>query len=140
MKGQHIRQAGLAALVALSATSLTAGENAGWVLNKDKSVLAGDVSACQHCVGVSPANAGVILASTGVAPKTAEGALRLQGGELSFESDVRFRARLDGQDYPIAGLPAADTIAIEVREDDEVVSTIKAEGRKVAIFKRSAVR
>jgi len=76
MKGQHIRQAGLAALVALSATSLTAGENAGWVLNKDKSVLAGDVSACQHCVGVSPANAGVILASTGVAPKTAEGALR----------------------------------------------------------------
>ena len=45
MKGQHIRQAGLAALVALSATSLTAGENAGWVLNKDKSVLAGAVSA-----------------------------------------------------------------------------------------------
>ncbi len=52
----------------------------------------------------------------------------------------QIRARLDGQDYPIAGLPAADTIAIEVREDDEVVSTIKAEGRKVAIFKRSAVR
>jgi hypothetical protein len=137
MKGQQIRRAGAAALLALSAGSLTAGDTAGWVLNKDKSVLAGDVSACRHCVGVSPANAGVILASTGVAPKTGEGALRLQGGELSFESDVRFRARLDGQDYPIAGLPAADTIAIEVREDDDVVSTIKSEGRRVAIFKRS---
>lgn len=137
MKGHHIRQAAVAALVALSAGLLTAGETAGWVLNKDKSVLAGDVAACRHCVGMAPANAGVILASTGVAPKTAEGALRLQGGELSFESDVRFRARLDGQDYPITGLLAADTIAIEVRDDDEVVSTIKAEGRKVAIFKRT---
>ena len=61
----------------------------------------------------------------------------LSGDELSLESEVRFKARLDGRDYPIHGLPVGDTIAIDAGDGDAVTSVIKAKGEKVATFRRS---
>ena len=81
--------------------------------------------------------ASVVLASTGVAPRGLERSLVLSGDELSLESEVRFKARLDGRDYPIHGLPVGDTIAIDMGDGDAVTSVIKAGGEKVATFRRS---
>ena len=78
-----------------------------------------------------------VLASTGIAARGLERTLVLSGDELSLESEVRFKARLDGRDYPIHGLPMGDTIAIDTGDGDAVTSVIKAGGEKVATFRRS---
>lgn len=129
----------LALVTVVSALTLPAAlaEGTGWVLNLDKSALVDNGHQVGDALGSVPAKAGLMLASTGVAPRGHEGALKLNGDELSFESGVRFTAKLDGRDYPISGLPVGDTIAIQVAGEDEVVSTIKAGGAKVASFKRS---
>jgi hypothetical protein len=80
---------------------------------------------------------GLVLASTGIAARGLERTLVLSGDELSLESEVRFKARLDGRDYPIHGLPMGDTIAIDTGDGDAVTSVIKAGGEKVATFRRS---
>jgi hypothetical protein len=79
----------------------------------------------------------LVLASTGIAARGLERTLVLSGDELSLESEVRFKARLDGRDYPIHGLPMGDTIAIDTGDGDAVTSVIKAGGEKVATFRRS---
>jgi hypothetical protein len=121
----------LAALAPLAA----AQEPAGWILNVEKSAFVENRETMQSALG--PVQAGLMLASTGVAPRGHEQSLVLEGDQLSFEADVRFKAKLDGRDYPISGLPVGDTIAITVGSDDEVVSTIKSAGAKVASFRRS---
>jgi hypothetical protein len=137
MKGRNwlsgIASLALAALAPLAA----AQDPAGWVLNVEKSAFVENRDALQTVLGLIPAQTGLMLASTGVAPRGHEHALVLEGDQLSFEADVRFKAKLDGRDYPISGLPVGDTIAITVGSDDEVVSTIKSAGAKVASFRRS---
>lgn len=121
---------GLTALACLAlAAAAPAQEPVGWALNHQKSELAAR--------SASALPTGVVLASTGVAPRGLEQALVLSGDELSLQSDVRFKARLDGRDYPIHGLPVGDTIAIDTGDGDAVTSVIKAGGAKVATFRRS---
>ena len=132
MKGQ-IHRSGLAALLCLAAvTSAHGQEPIGWALNHDRSALA-----ARSTAGAPALPTGIVLASTGVAPRGLEQALVLSGDELSLESEVRFKARLDGRDYPIHGLPVGDTIAIDAGDGDAVTSVIKAGGEKVATFRRS---
>lgn len=132
MKG-HLHRSGLAALACLAAIAgAQAQEPTGWALNHDKSELAARTAA-----GAPALPTGLVLASTGVAPRGLERALVLSGDELSLESEVRFKARLDGRDYPIHGLPVGDTIAIDAGDGDAVTSVIKAGGEKVATFRRS---
>ena len=45
---------------------------------------------------------------------------------------VQFNARFDGKDYPITGLPDADTIALKKIDDFRATATLKKNG-KVAI-------
>jgi hypothetical protein len=137
MKGQTALAMLAAAGLFLLAPPTIAQEPAGWVLNLQKSALAGNRAELRAALGSIPAPTGLMLASTGVAPRGHEGALVLEGDQLSFEAGVRFRARLDGQDYPISGLPVGDTIAITVDEGNAVTSTIKSGGNKVASFQRS---
>ena len=133
MKGQ-LHRMGLSALLCLAGAGplAHAQEPAGWALNHDKSELAARAAA-----GAPSLPTGVALASTGVAPRGLERALVLSGDELSLESEVRFKARLDGRDYPIHGLPVGDTIAIDMDDGDAVTSVIKAGGERVATFRRS---
>lgn len=132
MKG-HIRRIALAAVLCLTTVSgAQAQEPAGWALNHDRSELAARAG-----TGAPALPTGLVLASTGVAPRGLERALVLSGDELSLESDVRFKARLDGRDYPIHGLPLGDTIAIDMGDGDAITSVIKAGGEKVATFRRS---
>lgn len=132
MKG-HRQRSGLTALACLVAIAgAQAQEPAGWALNHGKSELA------QRSGSGAPAlPTGLVLASTGVAPRGLEQALVLSGDELTFESEVRFKARLDGRDYPIHGLPVGDTIAIDAGDGDTVTSVIKAGGERVATLRRS---
>jgi len=136
MKG-HERFLGTLALGFALTIPVALAEGTGWVLNLDKSALVGNTHELGAALGPVPTKAGLMLASVGVAPRGHEGALKLKGDELSFDSGMRFTAKLDGRDYPIAGLPVGDTIAIELAEDDQVVSTIKSAGTKIASFKRS---
>ncbi len=132
MKGQT-KISGLAALACLAlAAAAPAQEPVGWALNHDRSELA-----ARATTGAAALPTGLVLASTGVAPRGLERALVLAGDELSLESEVRFKARLDGRDYPIHGLPMGDTIAIDMGDGDAVTSVIKAGGAKVATFRRS---
>ena len=131
MKGQ-LHRMGLSALLCAAATGAHAQEPTGWALNHDKSELA-----VRTAMGAPALPTGVVLASTGVAPRGLERALVLSGDELSLESEVRFKARLDGRDYPIHGLAIGDTIAIDTGDGDAVTSVIKAGGEKVATFRRS---
>lgn len=137
MKGHHVLSMLAAAALSLFAPTSLAESPAGWVLNLQKSALAENREPLRAALGSSPAHTALMLAATGVAPRGHEGALVLEGDQLSFEAGVRFKARLDGQDYPISGLPAGDTIAITVDDGDAVVSTIKSGGSKVASFHRS---
>lgn len=136
MKGQ-MRFLALGAILVTLTIPAALAEGTGWVLNLEKSALVDDGHQVGDALGPVPAKAGLMLASTGVAPRGHEGALKLKGNELTFEAGVRFTAKLDGRDYPISGLPVGDTIAIELAGEDEVVSTIKSGGAKVASFKRS---
>lgn len=132
MKGQ-LHRMGLSALLCVAAaTGAHAQEPTGWALNHDKSERA-----VRTAMGAPALPTGVVLASTGVAPRGLERALVLSGDELSLESEVRFKARLDGRDYPIHGLPVGDTIAIDTGDGDAVTSVIKSGGEKVATFRRS---
>ena len=137
MKGHSMRmtaRAGLAALLCLATvTGAHAQEPIGWALNHDRSELTA------RTAGAGPAAlpTGVVLASTGVAPRGLERALVLSGDELSLDSEVRFKARLDGRDYPIHGLPVGDTIAIDMGDGDSVTSVSTSGGEKVATFRRS---
>jgi len=126
-----------AAILGLATAGVASAEGSGWVLNLERSALV--VSAESPSPAVQPAatKAHLMLISTGVAPKGREGDLTLRGDELSYDAEMQFAARLDGRDYPIHGLPLGDSIAIEVQDGDAVVSTIKANGNKVASFKRS---
>ena len=129
MKGQT-KISGLAALACLALVAAAPAQDpVGWALNHQKSELAA------HSASALPT--GVVLASTGVVPRGLERALVLAGDELSLDSEVRFKARLDGRDYPIHGLPMGDTIAIDMGDGDAVTSVIKAGGAKVATFRRS---
>lgn len=103
----------------------------GWALNHDRSELAA------RTAGPSGLPTELMLAATGVAPRGLEQALVLSGDELSLDAAVRFKARLDGRDYPIHGLPVGDTIAIDTGDGDAVTSVIKAGGEKVATLRRS---
>lgn len=136
MKGR-IWTLGLIAVVVSLLTSKADAQGPGWVLNLEKSAFAETAEPMRARLGAAPEHTGLILASTGVAPRGLEKALVLTGDQLTFNSDVQFTARLDGRDYPISGLPAGDTIAIKIGGDADVVSTIKAGGSKVARFERS---
>lgn len=131
------RLASAVLLAALTIPWAAAEKPSGWVLNAEKSALAGPGDEVHATLRPKAVQTGLLLASTGVAPSGRERALILNGDELSFDSEVRFRARLDGRDYPIHGLPIGDTIAIDLDEGDTVTSTIKAQGEPVARFRRT---
>ena len=132
MKG-HLHRIGLSALLFFAAAGTEAKEPTGWTLNPDRSEL----MARTAVAGPATLPTGLVLASTGIAARGLERTLVLRGDELSLESEVRFKARLDGRDYPIHGLPVGDTIAIDTGDGDAVTSVIKAGGEKVATFRRS---
>ena len=132
MKG-YLHRIGLTALLVFAAAGTQAQEPTGWTLNLDRSEL----TARTAVAGPATLPTGLVLASTGIAARGLERTLVLSGDELSLESEVRFKARLDGRDYPIHGLPMGDTIAIDTSDGDAVTSVIKAGGVKVATFRRS---
>ena len=132
MKGS-LHRIGLSALLVFAAAATQAQEPTGWTLNLDRSEL----TARTAVAGPATLPTGLVLASTGIAARGLERTLVLSGDELSLESEVRFKARLDGRDYPIHGLPMGDTIAIDTGDGDAVTSVIKAGGAKVATFRRS---
>ena len=132
MKG-YLHRIGLTALLVFAAAATQAQEPTGWTLNLDRSEL----TARTAVAGPATLPTGLVLASTGIAARGLERTLVLSGDELSLESEVRFKARLDGRDYPIHGLPMGDTIAIDTSDGDAVTSVIKAGGVKVATFRRS---
>ena len=132
MKGS-LHRIGLSALLVFAAAGTQAQEPTGWTLNTDRSEL----TARTAVAGPATLPTGLVLASTGIAARGLERTLVLSGDELSLESEVRFKARLDGRDYPIHGLPMGDTIAIDTGDGDAVTSVIKAGGEKVATFRRS---
>ena len=132
MKGS-LHRIGLSALLVFAAAATQAQEPTGWTLNLDRSEL----TARTAVAGPATLPTGLVLASTGIAARGLERTLVLSGDELSLESEVRFKARLDGRDYPIHGLPMGDTIAIDTGDGDAVTSVIKAGGEKVATFRRS---
>ena len=132
MKG-HLHRIGLSALLFFAAAATQAQEPTGWTLNLDRSEL----TARTAVAGPATLPTGLVLASTGIAARGLERTLVLSGDELSLESEVQFKARLDGRDYPIHGLPMGDTIAIDTSDGDAVTSVIKAGGVKVATFRRS---
>ena len=129
----HLHRIGLSALLVFAAAGTQAQEPTGWTLNLDRSEL----TARTAVAGPATLPTGLVLASTGIAARGLERTLVLSGDELSLESEVRFKARLDGRDYPIHGLPMGDTIAIDTGDGDAVTSVIKAGGEKVATFRRS---
>ena len=129
----HLHRIGLSALLVFAAAATQAQEPTGWTLNLDRSEL----TARTAVAGPATLPTGLVLASTGIAARGLERTLVLSGDELSLESEVRFKARLDGRDYPIHGLPMGDTIAIDTGDGDAVTSVIKAGGEKVATFRRS---
>ena len=129
----HLHRIGLSALLVFAAAGTQAQEPTGWTLNLDRSEL----TARTAVAGPATLPTGLVLASTGIAARGLERTLVLSGDELSLESEVRFKARLDGRDYPIHGLPMGDTIAIDTSDGDAVTSVIKAGGEKVATFRRS---
>ena len=137
MKGPTIRTTVRASLTALLCLAAAAGAHAqeptGWTLNPVRSEL----TARTAVAGPATLPTGLVLASTGIAARGLERTLVLSGDELSLDSEVRFKARLDGRDYPIHGLPMGDTIAIDTGDGDAVTSVIKAGGEKVATFRRS---
>ena len=132
MKGS-LHRIGLSALLVFAAAGTQAQEPTGWTLNLDRSEL----TARTAVAGPATLPTGLVLASTGIAARGLERTLVLSGDELSLESEVQFKARLDGRDYPIHGLPMGDTIAIDTSDGDAVTSVIKAGGEKVATFRRS---
>ena len=132
MKG-YLHRIGLTALLVFAAAGTQAQEPTGWTLNLDRSEL----TARTAVAGPATLPTGLVLASTGIAARGLERTLVLSGDELSLESEVQFKARLDGRDYPIHGLPMGDTIAIDTSDGDAVTSVIKAGGVKVATFRRS---
>lgn len=132
MKG-YLHRIGLTALLVFAAAATQAQEPTGWTLNLDRSEL----TARTAVAGPATLPTGLVLASTGIAARGLERTLVLSGDELSLESEVQFKARLDGRDYPIHGLPMGDTIAIDTSDGDAVTSVIKAGGVKVATFRRS---
>lgn len=132
MKGS-LHRIGLSALLVFAAAGTQAQEPTGWTLNPERSEL----TARTAVAGPATLPTGLVLASTGIAARGLERTLVLSGDELSLESEVRFKARLDGRDYPIHGLPMGDTIAIDTGDGDAVTSVIKAGGEKVATFRRS---
>ena len=132
MKG-YLHRIGLTALLVFAAAATQAQEPTGWTLNLDRSEL----TARTAVAGPATLPTGLVLASTGIAARGLERTLVLSGDELSLESEVQFKARLDGRDYPIHGLPMGDTIAIDTSDGDAVTSVIKAGGAKVATFRRS---
>lgn len=129
----HLHRIGLSALLVFAAAGTQAQEPTGWTLNLDRSEL----TARTAVAGPATLPTGLVLASTGIAARGLERTLVLSGDELSLESEVQFKARLDGRDYPIHGLPMGDTIAIDTGDGDAVTSVIKAGGEKVATFRRS---
>ena len=129
----HLQRIGLSALLVFAAAATQAQEPTGWTLNLDRSEL----TARTAVAGPATLPTGLVLASTGIAARGLERTLVLSGDELSLESEVQFKARLDGRDYPIHGLPMGDTIAIDTGDGDAVTSVIKAGGEKVATFRRS---
>ena len=129
----HLHRIGLSALLVFAAAGTQAQEPTGWTLNLDRSEL----TARTAVAGPATLPTGLVLASTGIAARGLERTLVLSGDELSLESEVQFKARLDGRDYPIHGLPMGDTIAIDTSDGDAVTSVIKAGGEKVATFRRS---
>ena len=129
----HLHRIGLSALLVFAAAATQAQEPTGWTLNLDRSEL----TARTAVAGPATLPTGLVLASTGIAARGLERTLVLSGDELSLESEVQFKARLDGRDYPIHGLPMGDTIAIDTGDGDAVTSVIKAGGEKVATFRRS---
>ena len=129
----HLHRIGLSALLVFAAAGTQAQEPTGWTLNLDRSEL----TARTAVAGPATLPTGLVLASTGIAARGLERTLVLSGDELSLESEVQFKARLDGRDYPIHGLPMGDTIAIDTSDGDAVTSVIKAGGVKVATFRRS---
>ena len=132
MKG-YLHRIGLTALLVFAAAGTQAQETTGWTLIPDRSEL----TARTAVAGPATLPTGLVLASTGIAARGLERTLVLSGDELSLESEVQFKARLDGRDYPIHGLPMGDTIAIDTSDGDAVTSVIKAGGVKVATFRRS---
>ena len=79
---------------------------------------------------------------SGPAPKSQTRTYEVAGDSVKLTSKgvsadgnptaVRFNARFDGKDYPITGLPDADTIALKKIDDFRSTATLKKNG-KVAI-------
>lgn len=139
MRGMVVSKAALAALLGGLAVPALAAGPPGWTLDVADSSLVDNPARCEQCVRASPEVVKLILASTGIAPRGEEQSLQLEGDELRFASSIRFRARLDGRAYPVEGLPFADALAIQMRDDGDVAATVHAGGKPVSVYRRTMV-
>jgi hypothetical protein len=139
MRGSGRSKAALAAVLGSMAVQAFAAGPSGWTLDVADSSMVDNPARCGQCVRASPEVVKLILASTGIAPRGEEKALRLEGDELRFTSNINFRARLDGREYPVEGLPFADAVAIQMRDDGDVATTVKAGGKPVSTYRRTMV-
>ena len=137
MRSTGTSKAALAAILGCMALQASAAGPDGWTLDLADSSLVGNPAGCEQCVRASPETVKLIMASTGVAPRGDEQALRLDGDELRYSSNVNFRARLDGREYPVGGLAFADGLAIQMRDDGDVSATVRAAGKPVSTYRRT---
>ncbi len=108
----------LVALV-LAATAAAADQHSGtWKMNPDKS---------KYNPGPAPKSATVKIEADENGIKINAEATNADGSALHVQYDAKF----DGKDYPVTGVPNADTVSVKRIDANTIESTLKKGGQVV---------
>ena len=109
----------LLAALTLAVTAAAADQHSGtWKMNPDKS---------KYSPGPAPKNTTITIESDDKGVKINAEGTNADGGALHVQYDTKF----DGKDYPVAGVPYADTVSVKRVGADTIVSTMKKGGHAV---------
>ena len=109
----------LLAALTLALTAAAADEHSGtWKMNPDKS---------KYSPGPAPKNTTITIEADDKGVKINAEGTNADGSALHVQYDAKF----DGKEYPVTGVPYADTVSVRRVGADTIVSTMKKGGQAV---------
>jgi len=109
----------LVAALTLAVTAAAADQHSGtWKMNPDKS---------KYSPGPAPKSTTITIEADDKGVKINAEGTNADGSALHVQYDAKF----DGQDYPVTGVPYADTVSVKRVGADTFVSTMKKGGQAV---------
>jgi len=107
----------LIAALTLAVTAAAADQHSGtWKMNPDKS---------KYSPGPAPKSTTITIEADDKGVKINAEGINADGSALHVQYDAKF----DGQDYPVTGVPYADTVSVKRVRADTFVSTMKKGGQ-----------